>query len=62
MLNTFNSFMTDLQSKSMDWFLYDNGIRHERVNDNWVLKIEEIQECDVLAMKIISLESLHSVL
>ena len=54
--------MTDMQSKSMDWFLYDNGIRHERVNDNWVLKIEEIQECDVLAMKIISLESLHSVL
>ena len=23
----------DLQSKSMDWFLYDNGLRHERVND-----------------------------
>ena len=22
----------DLQSKSMDWFLYDNGPRHERVN------------------------------
>ena len=22
----------DLQSKSMDWFLYDNGLRHERVN------------------------------
>ena len=21
----------DLRSKSMDWFLYDNGIRHERV-------------------------------
>ena len=21
----------DLESKSMDWFLYDNGIRHERV-------------------------------
>ena len=20
-----------LQSKSMDWFLYDNGLRHERV-------------------------------
>ena len=20
------------QSKSMDWFLYDNGLRHERVN------------------------------
>ena len=24
----------DLQSKSMDWFLYDRGIRHERVNLN----------------------------
>ena len=23
---------TDLQSKSMAWFLYDNGLRHERVN------------------------------
>ena len=37
----FNSFMTgallyrnqsiDLQKKSMDWFLYDNGLSHERV-------------------------------
>ena len=40
----FNSFMTgtlsyknqsiDLQSKSIDWFLYDNGLRHERVKAN----------------------------
>ena len=22
-----------LRSKSMDWFLYDNGLRHERVKD-----------------------------
>ena len=22
----------DLLHKSMDWFLYDNGLRHERVN------------------------------
>ena len=22
---------TDLLHKSMDWFLYDNGLRHERV-------------------------------
>ena len=22
---------TDLLRKSMDWFLYDNGLRHERV-------------------------------
>ena len=21
-----------MQSKPMDWFLYDNGLRHERVN------------------------------
>ena len=21
----------DLESKSIDWFLYDNGLRHERV-------------------------------
>ena len=37
----FNSFMTkafiirnqsiDLPSKSVDWFLYDNSLRHERV-------------------------------
>ena len=26
-----NSFKTDLYSKSRDWFLYDNGLRHERV-------------------------------
>ena len=26
-----------LRSKSMDWFLYDNGLRHERVNERqWV--------------------------
>ena len=24
----------DLQSKLMDWFLYDNGLRHERVKVN----------------------------
>ena len=24
---------TDLQSKSIDWFLYNNGLRHERVNN-----------------------------
>ena len=38
---SFNPFMTealsyrnqpiDLRSKSMDWFQYDNGLRHERV-------------------------------
>ena len=27
----------DFQSRSMDWFLYDNGLHHERVNDFWNL-------------------------
>ena len=27
----------DLPSKSMDWFLYDNGLRHERVKFYLVL-------------------------
>ena len=26
-------------SKSMDWFLYDNGLRHERVNGQYQKKI-----------------------
>ena len=39
-----NSF--DLQSKSMDWFLYDIGLRHERVKEvllkysNYFLKFQ----------------------
>ena len=40
--NIVNSFVTeagDLQSKSMAWFLYDNGVNHERVKkerDLWI--------------------------
>ena len=26
-----NPFMTEAVSKSMDWFLYDNGLRRDRV-------------------------------
>ena len=33
---------TDFQSKSMDWFLYDNGLRHERVNWGWVTEAAKI--------------------
>ena len=29
----------DLQSKSMDWFLYDNGLRYERVKNSWVFHL-----------------------
>ena len=28
---SYRSQSIDLQSKSVDWFLYDNGLRHERV-------------------------------
>ena len=31
-LISYRNQSTDLQSKSMDWFLCDNGLRHERVN------------------------------
>ena len=27
----------DFRSKSMDWFLYDNGLRHERVNTSLLM-------------------------
>ena len=46
-INLVNSFMTealsyrnqsiDLLRKSMYWFLYDNGLCHERVNSNYVM-------------------------
>ena len=29
----FSSFMAEAVIKSMDWFLYDNALRHERVNN-----------------------------
>ena len=34
-----------MQSKSMDWFLYDNGLRHERVKfkRNDVLRNEDFK-------------------
>ena len=39
-LLSYRNQSTDLQSKSMDWFLYDNVLRHKRVKRrNW-LQIE----------------------
>ena len=50
MLWSFNSFMTEvsiyrnqpteLQSKSMDWFLYDRVLRHERVKSSCLKMLE----------------------
>ena len=34
----------DLQSKSMNWFLFDNGLPHERVN----VKFEHIQQIQIV--------------
>ena len=35
--------MTEVVSKSVDWFLYDIGARHERVNQtvHWLMFIQE---------------------
>ena len=48
-----NSFMTeslsnrnqsiDLQSKSMDWFLYDRDLRHEKVNTRQQFSQKKLQ-------------------
>ena len=37
---TFNPFMTeaDIIQKPMDWFLYDNGFRHERIKVVFMMK------------------------
>ena len=32
----------DLGSKSMDWFLYDNGLRHVKVNSTVTFFISEV--------------------
>ena len=31
---SYRNHSIDLRSKSMDWFLYDNGLHHERVNSS----------------------------
>ena len=31
----------NLQSKSMDWFLYGNGLRHERVKEKYLYEWED---------------------
>ena len=38
----------DLRSKSIDWFLYDNGLRHERVNRATLVAASVQDECLLL--------------
>ena len=47
---TYRNKSIDLQSKSMDWFLYDNDLRHERVECNlvWYLDSTVIYCCFLL--------------
>ena len=35
-LLSYRNQSTDLRSKSMVWFLYDNDLRHERIKKNWL--------------------------
>ena len=32
-VSTYRNQSTDLPSKSMDWFLYDKNLNHERINE-----------------------------
>ena len=43
---SYRSQSIHLLCKSIDWFLYDNGLRHERVNDN-VDKKQRISILDI---------------
>ena len=36
---SYRSQTIDLRNKLMDWFLYDNGLRHERVKEKKFLCI-----------------------
>ena len=42
----------DLQSKSVDWFLYDNGLRHERVKlgDELIARLKLIKNLDQVCL------------
>ena len=43
---------SDLGSKSMDWFLYDSGLRHERVMTFWKWETLSNLEVSVLLQRI----------
>ena len=44
-MSAFNPFMTE--AVITDWFLYDNGLRHERVKEN-VVSLSQTQEYQIL--------------
>ena len=44
--------LSNLRGKSMDWFLYDNGLRYERVKTS--KKLSEVMLKDLTTLQIIS--------
>ena len=45
----------DLQNKSMDWFLYDNGPRHERVNASVLILLTFFDSLKVVLIIIVAI-------
>ena len=41
-LSSYGNQSIDLLRKSMDWFLYDNGLRHERVNNLLIIRLSGV--------------------
>ena len=48
-----------LRSKSMDWFLYDNGLRHERVKDYILANKITVDKVDITRDMIKACNKLH---
>ena len=50
---SFRNQSFDLLCKSVDWFLYNRDLRHERVNNSFHCEIKKIQYITALAIKVV---------
>ena len=48
---TYRNQSIDLRNKSMDWFLYDNGLRHERVKQTRLIKPTQFKNSESFLQK-----------
>ena len=48
--NNYRNQSIDFQSESMEWFLYDNGLRHERVKDIYAIPSLLLQKPNKILM------------
>ena len=48
---TYRNQSIDLWNKSMDWFLYDNGLRHERVKQTRLIKPTQFENSESFLQK-----------